>query len=244
MTIPFPSGRVDPLRSLTWRGVAICAAFCAALSLWSWSGILLLPNKTLTFAEHAEYFLTLFQRNLVTFFPIYLTVAIADGMPLQGGARKALLGAALVVGALLSVQARCGAVPYEKIYLYGVNPVPYCASFPTWKTYFDFPGSLISPLVTSTLVLVFVLGRRRDAELAAALHRTRTAQIESRRQRIESDLEAMHARIDPAALTGTLKAIRDRYEENLEDGEATLDALIERLRHAARHPSVEPGAAT
>lgn len=244
MTIPLPSGRVDPLRSLTWRGVAICVAFCAALSLWSWSGILLLPNKTITLEEHAAYLLTLFQRNLVTYFPIYITVAIADRMPLRGPARKALLAAALFVGAMLAVQARCGAMPYEMVDLYRASPVPYCRSFPTWHTYLDFPASIISPLVTATLVLVFVLGRRRDEELAAALHRTRAAQIESRRQRIESDLEAMHARIDPEALTGTLKAIRDRYAENLDDGEATLDALIERLRHAARHPSVEPGAAT
>jgi hypothetical protein len=134
-------------------------------------------------------------------------------------------------------------MPTEKIYLYGVNPVPYCAAFPTWRTYLDFPATWISPLVIATAVLVFAIGRRRDAQLAARLHGARSAQIEARRQRIESDLEAMHARVDPAALSGTLVAIRDRYEENLDDGEAMLDNLIDRLRQAARHPSVQPGGA-
>jgi hypothetical protein len=224
------------LRSISWRGVAIFFAFAIALSAWTWSGLLLITSKTFTFDEHAEYFLSLLQRNLLSYFPMYVLVAMADSLPLAGHPRRAALGGALFAGALLAVQARCAVMADQIFYVYGTTQLPYCTSFPTWRTYFDFPATFIAPLIMGALVMVYVFSRRRDGELVAALHAARATQIESRRQRIESEIAAMHARVDPDRLLDTLRAVQARYEEGLAAGEEKLDALIRELREAARRP--------
>ena len=224
------------LRTMSWRGVAIFFLFAIAMAAWTWSGLLLITTKTITFQEHAEYFLSLVQRNLLSYFPMYVLVAMADSLPLPGNARRVALGAALVGGALLAVQLRCAVMADQIFYVYGTTYLPYCTSFPTWRTYFDFPATFLSPLVMGALVMVFVFSRRRDGELVAALHEARAAQLESRRQRIESEIAAMHSRVDPDGLLETLRGVQARYEQSLAAGEERLDALILELREAAQRP--------
>src|SRR5688572_261661 len=129
------------LRSISWRGVAIFFVFAIALAAWTWSGLLLITTKTFTFEEHAEYFLSLVQRNLLSYFPMYVLVAMADSLALAGNARRVALGVALVGGALLAVQLRCAVMADQIFYVYGTTQLPYCTSFPTWRTYFDFPAT-------------------------------------------------------------------------------------------------------
>jgi hypothetical protein len=235
MTQPFARKTVL-LRSMSWRGVAIFFLFAIAMAAWTWSGLLLITTKTIPFEEHAEYFLSLVQRNLLSYFPMYVLVAMADSLALGGNARRAALGAALVGGALLAVQLRCAVTADQIFYVYGSTQLPYCTSFPTWRTYFDFPATFLSPLVMGALVMVFAFSRRRDGELVAALHEARAAQLESRRQRIESEIAAMHSRVDPDRLLETLRAVQARYAESLAAGEERLDALISELREAAQRP--------
>ena len=238
MTIFFR--RQQLFRSFSWTGLAIFVFFTAGLAAWAWSGILL-TSKTLTFEEHAEYFLSLFQRNLLGYAALYILVTLADGLPLGGRARIAALVAALVAGALLSIQARCAVMPNVLMYVYDSPPLPFCTAFPTWRAYFDFPGVFISPLTLGALVMVFIFSRRRDRELAAALHAAREAQIEARRNRIESEIAAMHARVDPDKLIATLRSVRDRYEDAVAKGEEHLDELIRELRRAAQPVHAIPG---
>ena len=224
------------LRSMSWRGFAVFLVFAIALSAWTWSGLLFISSKTFTFEEHAEYFLSLLQRNLLSYLPVYVLVAIADGLPLAGKARRAALALALVAGALLAVQARCAVMADQIFYVYGTTQLPYCTSFPTWHAYFDFPATFITPLVMGGLVMVYVFSRRRDGELVAALNAARGAQLEARRQRIESEIAAMHSRVDPDGLLETLRTVQARYEESLAAGEEKLDELIRELRAAAQRP--------
>jgi signal transduction histidine kinase len=227
------------IRSFSWTGFAIFLLFIAGLAAWSWSGVLL-TTKTLSFEEHADYFLSLFQRNLLSYAPMYLLVTLADGLPLAGRPRLAAIVTALVAGALLAVQARCALIPMQMMYIYS-TPFPYCTSFPTWRTYLEVPSTVLGPLTIAALVAVFVFSRRRDRELAAALHAAREAQIEARRNRIESEIEAMHARVDPDRLIETLRSVRDRYEDAVAKGEDHLDELIRELRRAARPMHAVPG---
>ena len=224
--------RTRLLQSFSWKGAVAFLLFMIAISAWTWSGVLF-TTKTVPFEEHLEYFLSILQRNLVMYFPIYVMVALADAAPLRGASRYALLGAALVAGTLLAVQVRCAVMPDQLIYVYGSMKVPYCTAFPTLQTYFDAPNSYLPPMTISGVVLVFLFGRRRDAEMRVALNAAAAAQIESRRQRIESEIDAMHARVDPDGLLATLRSIRERYERDLAEGEAGLDELIRGLREAA-----------
>jgi hypothetical protein len=233
-TLLFGRGRL--LQSFSWKGAVAFLLFMVALAAWTWSGALF-TTKVVSFEEHVEYFLSILQRNLVMYFPIYVLVALADSVPLQGARRNVLLAVALVGGAALAVQVRCAVIPDQLIYVYGSLKVPYCAAFPTWQTYFDAPNSYITPLTISAVVMVFLFGLRRDARLRAAIDAAAAAQIESRRQKIESEIDAMHSRVDPDRLLETLRAIRARYEENLAEGEARMEELIAGLREAAGRPA-------
>ena len=222
------------LRSFSWKGVAVFFGFVLAYSAWTWSGVLLLNHGD---EDLLVYFIELFQRNLLNFFPAYLLVGLADGMPLEGTRRRWALGIALVAGVLASVQARCAVSRDEIFYAYEAVKLPYCTGLPTWRTYWDFPGSWITILLMSGMVTIFIFTRRRDADLVASLHRVRAEQIDSRRQRIEAELETMRSHVDPDKLVATLRSVRSRYEASLDEGEALLDRLIRDLRSAAHAPA-------
>jgi hypothetical protein len=219
-------------QALGWKPLLTFVGFVIALSAWSWSGALL-TTKPVPLSELAEYFVSIALRTSAMYFTIYVAVAIADGLPLRGRRRTLALVAALLAGSALAVQTRCLVMPDQLLYLYGSTQVPYCDSFPTPRTYFDFPASWLTPLTTAGLIMIFVFGRRRDQQLQAALRAASSAQIESRRQRIESEIEAMRSRVDPDVLLDSLRDIRARYERDAADGEAGLEALIGRLREAA-----------
>jgi len=235
MVHAFSSRRL--LQSFSWRGFLIFIAFAAGISTWTWSGALF--KGAWTFDQHLDYFLSLLQRSLLNYFPAYLLVGLADGMQLQGARRRFAIAAALVAGMLLAVQVRCGVSRDQMFYVYDGVILPYCTTFPTWRTYIDFPATWISPLAIGSVVTIFVFTRRRDAELVAQLHRVQAGELESQRQRIESEIDAMHSRVDPDKLLETLRAVQARYEAGLAQGEAMLDDLIGDLRHAAGRPQAE-----
>ena len=123
----------DRLGSLSWRGFAAVVLCCVALSAWTWSGTLLAP-KTVTFDEHMEYFLSLIQRNLLTYVTIYVLVALADRLPLTGLRRHLALGGALFIAVMASVQLRCAVAPDHSFWVYGSIATSFCNAFPTWRT--------------------------------------------------------------------------------------------------------------
>jgi len=224
------------LRSFNWKGVLVFMGFCAALALWTWCGIIF-SNMPLSPNDQLVYFLELFQRSLLNYFPAYLLVGIVDGLPLRGRVRVASLTAALVAGIALAVQARC-AVNFNEIYwAYDAVQLPYCTSFPTWRTYFDFPGASIQPLSIAAVVMIFVFTMRRDKELVESLHRVHAEELDARRQRVESEIDTMRARVDPDRLVATLRSVRAKYEGSIAEGESLLDDLIDDLRRAARAPA-------
>jgi hypothetical protein len=223
------------LRSFNWKGVGVFFGFAAALSLWTWCGVLF-ANKELAFTDQSVYFVELFQRALLNYFPAYVLVGLADGLPLRGVHRKAALILGWLVGIALSVQVRCAVNMNEIFWAYDAVQLPYCTAVPTWRTYLDFPGSWMSPLTISAVVMVAIFTRRKDLELVESLHRVQSEEIDARRQRVESQIDAMQARVDPDKLVETLRAVRNRYEKSLDDGEAMLENLIDDLRVAARQP--------
>jgi hypothetical protein len=225
------------LQSFSWKGFLVFVAFAAGISAWTWSGALFKGDWS--FEQHLDYFLSLFQRSLLNYLPAYVLVGLADGLQLHGARRRFALGAALVVGMLLAVQVRCGVSRDQMFYVYDGVVLPYCTAFPTWRTYIDFPGAWISPLAIGSVVTVFIFTRRRDYELVAQLHQVHAGELESRRQRIESEIEAMQSRVDPDKLLETLRRVRARYDAGLAQGEAMLDELIGSLRQAAGRPQAD-----
>jgi hypothetical protein len=224
------------LRSFSWKGVMVFFGFAAAMTLWTWSGVLF-ASKQMGVEEYVVYYFELLQRILLNYFPAYLLVGLADGLDLAPARRRIVLAAALVLGVLLAVQVRCAVSMNETFHAYDSVVLPYCTTFPTWRTYLDFPGSWLTNGATAGMVTIFIFTMRRDRELVASLHRVRASEVDERRLRAESEIETMQARVDPDGLLQTLKAVRERYETSIDGGEAMLEDLINGLRHAARHPS-------
>ena len=224
------------LRSFSWKGVLVFIGFCAGLALWTWCGVIF-SNMPLTFDDQMLYFLQLFQRSLLNYFPAYVLVGLVDGMPLQGWKRTAALTTALAVGIALAVQARCAVNFDETYWAYDAVQLRYCTAFPTWSTYFDFPGASIQPLCIAAVVMIFVFTIRRDRELVASLHRVQAEELDARRQRVESEIDMMRARVDPDKLVETLRSVRASYGAGIAQGESLLDNLIDDLRRAARAPA-------
>jgi hypothetical protein len=223
------------LRSCSWRSFAIFLAFTWGFAIFTWSGVLF-TNKALDWLEESAYLASLIQRSMLNYFAAYILVTLVDGTDLRGRARTVALFLALLIGTLLSVQARCAVSPYLSFYAYENTMLRYCTSLPTWRTYLDFPASWMQPFTVAGIVMIFIFTRRRDSGLIERLHQARASELEVQRQRIESEIEAMHARVDPDGLQSTLRAIRDKYESSLKEGEEMLDRLIDDLRQAARHP--------
>ena len=225
------------LRSFSWRGFLVFIGFSAALSAWMWSGVLF-SKEVMGVRDQAAYFVLVLQRYILNFFPAYVLVTLVDGTPLRGVARRVALALALVAGIFLAVQARC-LWSNEIFYAYEGTQLPYCTAFPTWGTFVDFPAHWITNLAIAAMVMICVLTMRRDRVLVQMLHKARAEQLETRRQWIESEMEAMQSRVDPDKLLATLRLIRSCYETSLADGEAMLEKLIVRLRRAAGHPEPE-----
>ena len=225
------------LRSFSWRGFLVYVGFSAALSTWMWSGILF-NNEPMSVRDEFGYLLLMLQRTFLNFFPAYLLATLVDGSPLRGSARRVALGLALVGGLFLAVQSRC-LWSNDIFYAYEATLLPYCTTFPTWQTFIDFPAHWITNLAIAAMVTICIVTMRRDRELVRTLHAARAAQLENRRQWIESEMEAMQSRVDPDKLLDTLRLIRGLYERSVAEGEATLEELIVSLRRAAGHPEPE-----
>jgi hypothetical protein len=100
------------------------------------------------------------------------------------------------------------------------------------------PMQLHAFVLSFTLALLYFahLGRSRQHEGAAArLAAAQRAQREARRRRVQIDLQAVQARIDPGLLFGILDAVRLAYTTDPARAERLLDELIAFLRACLPH---------
>ncbi|MDB5897386.1 MAG: hypothetical protein JWP41_988 [Ramlibacter sp.] len=100
------------------------------------------------------------------------------------------------------------------------------------------PMHLYGFALSFTLALIYFahLGRSRIHEGAAArLAAAQRNQREARRRRVQIDLQAMQARIDPGLLFGMLDAVRLAYADDPPRAERLLDELIAFLRASFPH---------
>lgn len=77
-----------------------------------------------------------------------------------------------------------------------------------------------------------ILDRRRARRSQARLHRAELERIAAQRRSVESDLQAMQARVEPQFLFSTLAQVKDLYGRDPTLGERMLDELIAYLRAA------------
>jgi LytS/YehU family sensor histidine kinase len=100
----------------------------------------------------------------------------------------------------------------------------------TSGTYLDWPP--VWGLTWGGLIALVYFKRRRDEELAAALHATQLAQVELKKKALQSQLQLMQAQVEPQFLFNTLRRVGDLYETDRPSADRTLDNLIIYLRAA------------
>jgi len=114
----------------------------------------------------------------------------------------------------------------------------------TWVEILFLPPATVVPSVGSAFYLgleLVMLGggivwirndRRRAQRARARTHAAELERIAAQKRSIESDLQAMQARVEPQFLFNTMAQVRDLYREDLVRGERMLDELIAYLRAA------------
>ena len=210
------------LRGLTIARLAWTFAFAAGFSLWSGSAnILGAKGRDFSLIEAAEVLGNWFVRYGIGFVPQMVALTLADNLPLQGARRFAAFVLALVIGASAIVPLTRLLMPSE---------CPECTDYASWAA--EFAGNIAGNLVYCGAIAAAYLTRRRDRELAAALHASQIARADARRKALEAELQVLQARVEPAFLFDALRDVATLYEAEPRAGDRLLDQLIQYLRAA------------
>jgi hypothetical protein len=152
-----------------------------------------------------------------------LAIAVADRATGKDPDRRGAYAIAVVIGALVGgVLEAQGANWLWNLF------VP--------QDYVPRPGAALYLSLELVLLgggIVWIVNDRRRAQRAR--ERTHAAELEriaAQKRSIESDLQAMQARVEPQFLFNTLAQVRDLYREDATRGERMLDELIAYLRAA------------
>lgn len=90
----------------------------------------------------------------------------------------------------------------------------------------------IETAILGSAVFWIIADRARARRARERMHQAELARIDAERRSVESDLQALQARVEPGFLFSTLNQVKDLYDRDAALGERTLDELIAYLRAA------------
>lgn len=158
-------------------------------------------------------------------FALLLSIVVADRMTGKDPDRRGAYIVAAVIGAAVGVPASVLAV---------VSLVRFVAGMPL-----NPPGGIgwvlnifFELLMVAGTTIWVINDRRRARRARVRRHVAELERIAAEKRSIESDLQAMQARIEPQFLFDTLAQVKLLYARSHAAGERLLDALIAYLRAA------------
>lgn len=158
-------------------------------------------------------------------FVLLLAIVVVDRMTARDPDRRGAYALAIVCGAAI-------AVPLSILLMVGAVLL-FTSERPRFPGGIGFALNIYFELVMIGGAAMWVINdRRRAARARVWMHAAELERIAAERRSIESDLQAMQARIEPKFLLDTLAEVRRLYERHPATGEALLDALIAYLRAA------------
>jgi LytS/YehU family sensor histidine kinase len=207
---------VAALKGLTWRRVAYTMLVAAGFGLWTAFGNWMLFRHgghgfkaqlvgIEDFFLQRWGFLLVFRVYLLLFISQMVALTVADNLRVSRVPRSVVLVTALVLGTTV------GSVIVM-----------------TSGRYLDWPP--VWGLTWGGLLAFVYFKRRRDEELAAALHAAQLAQVDLKKKALESQLQLMQAQVEPQFLFNTLRKIGDLYETDRPAADWMLENLILYLR--------------
>ncbi len=223
---PMLDRRLFGVRELTPRRFGWTVLFIALFTLWSTVPNMVAEDGLLPSAATLAKYLSEFSAGYTLWMvPAMIAVSIADNLPLEGVRRTLALAAALALAALISVSA----TRYAGL-CFGA-----CTPFSAWSNVAELARQGVDMFTYTSAIAVAFFSRRRDRTIAAALHASEIARVDSERARLNTVLQAMQARVEPAFLLGALQDVRARYATDRVAGGRMLDLLIQYLRSALPH---------
>ena len=158
-------------------------------------------------------------------FAMLLAIVVADRVTGKDPDRRTAYALAVVTGAVLGAVASVVAITFA------------------FRLLFDPPGGVhpgagfvlyigLDLLMTGGAVVWIINDRRRVRRASARLQAAELERIAAQRRSLESDLQAMQARVEPGFLLNTLSQVRALHEADPPRGERMLDELIAYLRAA------------
>lgn len=167
----------------------------------------------------------IFVGTQVNVFGLLLGISVADRVTGKDPDRRGVYALAVVVGAAVSV-------PVSVLTVAGL--VHFVAGMPVRPPGgIGFVLNIFFELLMVGGATIWVINDRRRARRARARrHAAELQRIAAEKRSIESDLQAMQARIEPQFLFNTLAQVKLLYARNHVAGERLLDALIAYLRAA------------
>ena len=163
-----------------------------------------------------------FTADQIKVFPLLLTVVVADRVSGGDPDHFAAYALAVALGALVGAALAVTCVSNMTAWL--IRPA---------RVRLSFIIMIWMEMVTFAAATVWVINDRRRARRASAqMHVAELERIDAEKRSIESDLQAMQARVEPQFLFNTLAQVRRLYEQNVALAERMLDDLIAYLRAA------------
>jgi len=219
---PAPQSLTPRAVLVAWRGITrrqVLATFalgCALYVLGSLTGV------TAFTGPRGQGFV--FVATQIRAFALLLAFVVADRIVGGDAERRWPYALAVVVGAILGTFAAAGfLVPTANHFLLEQMPYPSIAI----RLYLSFDLVLVG-----WATVWVILDRRRAAQARARMQRAELERIDAEKRSVESDLQALQARVEPQFLFNTLAQVHDLHRADAAKGARMLDELIAYLRAA------------
>ena len=206
-----------------WRGITrtgVVATFALGIALLVSENIVDVARGNIA---PGRLWLVSITRDEIRAFAFLLAFVVADRVAGRDPARRGTYAAGVAVGAVV---AGFGAwiivgTLFGRILRWGPVPGLPVVAYQTLQL-----------LMLGGAAVWVVLDRRRASLARATLHRAELERVAAEKRSIESDLQAMQARVEPQFLFNTLAQVKILYAEDAARGEPVLDQLIAYLRAA------------
>jgi len=203
-----------------WRGITreqFAATFLLGCALFVYHLVLdMLGEAAAELAVH-------FALEQIKAFSMLLAFVVADRVTGSDPDRRGAYAIAVAAGAAAGGAAIGSVGPVASALLFGADASP-SAGFAIYIGLEQF-------MLGSAAVLV-INDRRRARRASEILHRAEIDRIAAEKRSVESDLQAMQARVEPQFLFNTLAQVERLYAEDPLRGARMLDDLIAYLRAA------------
>jgi len=210
---------LDAWRGITWRQLRATFALGCALA------VVLMSTGIGWFGGFTGLLLSIAGAQIRAF-ALLLAFVVADRVVAGSPQRRAPYAWAVLVGAAAGMGLAMPFVYFtgRALRLEGFTHEPRDVWFYAYLT-------CDMVLIAGATVWV-ILDRRRAAFAREQMLRAELDRIAAERRSLESDLQALQARVEPQFLFNTLAQVRDLYREDAARGERMLDELIAYLRAA------------